>query len=378
MYYTLLYNTEDEKMHENPFEYRLLAKGENFIDREKEIETIHRAAESGQNITIYSPRRYGKSSLIMESFERMGQDIITVYIDFNKINSVSELANNLVSSVTDSSYSSVEKGFSFVKDTLFSLRPTFTPTKEGGLSISVKLVEREKDLEKALEFPQKVAEKKDMEVMIAMDEFQRIQTLNGDALERLFRSVIQAQDKVTYIFSGSQVGMLKEMFESGDRPFFKSTKVIKLEKIPKEDFKNYIIKTFDKTEMDVEEVLVDDLLELTEGHPMRTKEILFELWNLKRSGESIKGIDPILDVLIENDVYIEEIWNNINSALQRRTLEALANSEKPYSHKTIEKYQLKGTSHVQRAIKSLERQGIVFEGKIVDPFIEEWIRRGSN
>jgi len=362
-------------MRENPFEYRLLAKGENFIDREEEINTISQAMESGQNITIYSPRRYGKSSLIMESFERMDQELFTVYIDFNKINSISELANELVSRVTESSYTSMEKGFSFVKDTLLSLRPTFTPTKEGSLSISMKLVEREDDLEEALEFPQKVAEKKNTEIVIAMDEFQRIQTLDGDTLERLFRSVIQEQDRVTYIFSGSQVGMLKEMFENGDRPFFKSTKVIELNKIPKEDFKTYIKDAFGETDFDVEENLINDILDLTDGHPMRTKELLFELWNRKRSGDSVKNLDSLLSVLIENDVYIEQVWNSISSALQRRTLEALANREKPYSHETIEEYQLKGSSHVQRAIKSLERQGIVYQGEIVDPFLEEWIRR---
>ncbi len=364
-------------MTDNPFEYRLLAKGKNFIDREEEIETIQSAAKSGQNITIYSPRRYGKSSLILESFERMDQDQITVYIDFNKINGVSELADELVSRTTESSYSSMEKGFSFVKDTLLSLRPTFTPTKGGGLSISMKLVEKEEDLESALKFPQKVAEKKNTKIIIAMDEFQRIQTLDGDTLERLFRSIIQEQDRVTYIFSGSQVGMLKEMFESGNRPFFKSTKVMELDKIPKKDFKNYIIETFKKTDMDVNKTLIDDILDLTGGHPMRTKELLFELWNRKRSDDSIEDLDSLLDVLIENDVYIEEIWSDITSAIQRRTMEALASSEKPYSHETIEEYQLKGSSHVQRAIKSLERRGIVYQGEIVDPFLKEWIKRSS-
>ncbi len=364
-------------MAENPFEYRLLAKGENFIDREEEIETIQSAVKSGQNITLYSPRRYGKSSLIMESFDRLNKELYTVYIDFNRINSISELADEMVSRVTKNSYTSTEKGFSFVKETLLSLRPTFTPTKEGELSISIKLVEREEDLEEALEFPQKVAEKKDKNIVIAMDEFQRIQTLNGDTLERLFRSVIQEQDRVTYIFSGSQVGMLKEMFESGDRPFFKSTKVIELDKIPKKDFKQYIKRTFERTEMEVDESLIDEILDLTDGHPMRTKELLFELWNRKRSGGSVENLDSLLKVLIKNDVYIEQIWNSITSALQRRTLEALANHEKPYSHETIQKYQLKGSSHVQRAIKSLERQGIVYQKEIVDPFLEEWIRRSS-
>ncbi|MFW6041112.1 MAG: AAA family ATPase [Thermoplasmatota archaeon] len=363
-------------MTENPFEYRLIAKGKNFIDREKELETIERSVKSGQNITLYSPRRFGKSSLILESYRRLGE-VIPIYIDFNKVNSVSELADRLVSSTTERVYSTIEKGFSDIRELLFSLRPTFTPTEEGGLSISLKVVENEKDIEKMLEYPQKLAEKKNINIVIAMDEFQRISTLDGDKLERLFRSIIQEQDRVTYIFSGSQVNMLKEMFERGDRPFFKSTKIMKLSRIPKENFRGYILKRFEETGLEVDKQLIDDILDFTEGHPMRTKQLCFELWNKKISNESVKSLEDLLNIMIENDIYIEEVWNSITSAVQRRALEAIANKEKPYSYKTIEKYELKGSSHVQRAIKSLEREGILYEGEIVDPFLEEWIRRES-
>jgi len=63
---------------------------------------------------------------------------------------------------------------------------------------------------------------------------------------------------------------------------------------------------------------------------------------IKNRPESlVHSLDQILDIMIENDIYIEDIWNNINSAVHRRVLEALANEEKPYSHTTIEKYDLK-------------------------------------
>lgn len=360
----------------NPFEYRLIAKGESFINREEEIKTILQTTKSGQNITIYSPRRYGKSSLILESFRRM-EDRTTIYLDFNKVNSIKDLASNIIGSTIEGSYSSLEKGFSFVKDTLLSLRPTFTPTQDGGISVSVRLVDDQKDLEMALKFPQKVAKKKNIDIVIAMDEFQRIRTLDGDTLERLFRSVIQEQDKVTYIFSGSQVHMLKEMFESGDKPFFKSTKVMELERIPIDIFENYILNEFEKTDVQTDPSLIKQILNLTKGHPMRTKELCFELWNQNKSGREPRSLDELIDIMIENDIYIEEVWNNITSALHRRTLEALANHENPYSNDTIEEYGLGGSSNVQRALKSLERKGILYKERIVDPFLETWVRKES-
>ncbi len=365
-------------MNENPFEYRLLASGDNFIDREREMKIITECAKSGQNITIYSPRRYGKSSLIMESFLRLGEDIPTVYVDFNRVNSVSDLADRVVSGTAGSVFSSFEKGISMVKDTLLSLRPSFTPHENGSVSVSLDMVKTERDLEKALHFPQIMAEKKDIKIVVAMDEFQRINILNGNRLERLLRSVIQEQDRVTYIFSGSQVNMLREIFENGDRPFFQSTKVMKLGKLPIKPFKEYIMSSFEKTGLELDEGTVHEILELTEGHPMRTKELCFELWNQRRAGEQTVSVKDLLDVLITNDLYLEDTWNHINSVLQRRTLEALAHREKPHSHTTIEEYGLKSNSHVQRTMKSLERNGILYEGEIVDPFLRLWIKRRTN
>ncbi len=303
--------------------------------------------------------------------------ITSVYIDFNKINSISELASRVVSETVNCSYSKIEKGLSFVKDNLLSLRPTFTPADDGGFSISLKLVEKDNDLERALDFPQKVAEKKNTEIVIAMDEFQRISTLDGDILERLLRSIIQEQDRVTYIFCGSQVNMLKEMFENEDRPFFKSIKIMKLGLIPTRDFKEYILNGFEKTGVKADKTVVDDILDFTKGHPMRTKELCFELWNRNKIDDPVGSLDQLLGLMIENDIYTKEAWNGLTSAVQRRTLVALANRERPYSHKTIDRYELKGSSHVERAIKSLERDGILYEGEIVDPFLREWVKRIS-
>ncbi len=362
-------------MQDNPFEYRLLAKGDRFVDRESELDTIIKTVKSGQNITIYSPRRYGKSSLILKSFERLKEDRAVVYIDFNRINDISELADSIVSDVVKNTFSSFEKGFSLIKDTLTSLRPTFTPLDDGHVKISLKIVETEKDLEKALSFPQTLAEKKDIRIVLAMDEFQRISTLNGGRLERLFRSVIQEQDRVTYIFSGSQVNMLKEIFEEGDRPFFKSTKIMKLGRIPKKPFIEYIIKNFENNGVKVDRDIIDEILRLTDGHPMRTKELCFELWNQEMSKYPSHSLEEVLHILIDNDMYLEQTWNMIKSSVHRRALEAIAYDEKPYSYETIQKYGLKGNSHVQRALKTLERQGILYENEIVDPFFREWIKR---
>jgi hypothetical protein len=55
----------------NSFRYGQIVKGENFYNRENEITEIHKAIKNGYSFWMYSPRRYGKTSLILRAFETM-------------------------------------------------------------------------------------------------------------------------------------------------------------------------------------------------------------------------------------------------------------------------------------------------------------------
>ena len=67
----------------NPFKYGVIVTGEDFADREKELKLLVKELTSGQNILLYSPRRYGKSSLMMMVLELLQKKgIMTALIDF--------------------------------------------------------------------------------------------------------------------------------------------------------------------------------------------------------------------------------------------------------------------------------------------------------
>ena len=51
---------------ENPFVYGKVARGESFADRAAEIDELMADIASSQNAILFSPRRYGKTSLILE------------------------------------------------------------------------------------------------------------------------------------------------------------------------------------------------------------------------------------------------------------------------------------------------------------------------
>ncbi len=48
----------------NPFRYANIVEGEHFYDRDEELKRLTQTLEGGNNIVLYAPRRYGKTSLV--------------------------------------------------------------------------------------------------------------------------------------------------------------------------------------------------------------------------------------------------------------------------------------------------------------------------
>ena len=67
---------------DNPFFYGKTVSGGFFTDREKEIKELKADIKNGQNVIIWSSRRYGKTSLIKKALSELKREgLITVYID---------------------------------------------------------------------------------------------------------------------------------------------------------------------------------------------------------------------------------------------------------------------------------------------------------
>lgn len=72
----------------NPFRYGIAVDEPYFIDREQEMKDYTTWLKSGQSIVVYSPRRYGKTSLILKLLKKFKKEgYHTIYIDLFKVTS---------------------------------------------------------------------------------------------------------------------------------------------------------------------------------------------------------------------------------------------------------------------------------------------------
>jgi len=136
----------------NPFKYGEAVLGEHFADREKELQELVRDLSDCERIFLISPRRYGKTSLIMNALEILkSKEIYTVYIDLYKATSLHKLLEIYVREITNAVETKFEKMLDFLKKTLPGLRPRVTVDPDGTTSIGIEYTNSHEDTFRLLE-----------------------------------------------------------------------------------------------------------------------------------------------------------------------------------------------------------------------------------
>src|SRR6478752_5319317 len=204
----------------NPFIYSHPIAPEDVIDRDEETKRLLTAAVGGHFVRLYAPRKYGKTSLLRrvlldgERQERM----IPILVDLYGVLSIADVAIRF-----ERAYSRQLKGKTRARIEEF-LQTTGLGLSLGALGISARLqVEPRADplpaLHALLDLPLRLEEGGAFRALIVLDEFQDITRVEG--MDALLRSHIQFQGEVaSFVFAGSEPGLMRELFEVRERPLY--------------------------------------------------------------------------------------------------------------------------------------------------------------
>lgn len=368
----------------NPFVCGQIVSGENFADRKREIEEITQDLKNGRNILIYSPRSYGKTSLILEVLPRLkAEGLLTVYLNFFPLTTKRKFAEAYAAAVAGGTATKLEEMIRTIKE-IISVTPKIVLKREGEPAVEVELGLKRKDVDRALDelydAPQRIAEKRGKRVVVAFDEFQEIRNFDGEEIEKSMRTKFQRHDKVTYVFIGSQRHLLRQIFTSKARPLYRIAKEYPLEKIQREDFSEFVAKKL-SSRFEVGEKCVEKILDVTECHPYYTQQLCYEIWGLCSDRKTVAVEDvavAVERVIALNSRAYTEIWGSLSGG-QRAVLSALAKGgDEIYSSEFIEEHDLGYPQRVRKVLKSLEAKELVEKTnrwEIPDIFFREWLRR---
>ena len=377
-------------MSTNPFRYGALALDDAFTDREAEVAELLADVLNGQDVVVFAPRRYGKSSLVWRvSEEAIARDVLVAHVNLMTTPTTERLAEKLAETIHDDLASTLFRArerlrvFSGLRITpIVTVDPT---TGKLGFSFDAGRQPQDLDatLERLLELPGQLDAERGRKVALFLDEFKEIVDIDAE-LPKIMRSVFETQPEVAHVYLGSKRHMLERIFNDENEPFWRSAKQMEIGVIAPELFRGYIEAQFARTGRQVEQAALDRVLDATLGHPYATQELCYFLWEETPEGAAagIDEYDVALDRLLRAEhAHFGLVWEK-SARAQRLVLQALAREPgRPLAGEYRRRHGLPGPSSVQRALDALRKDELVTrdaEGayRIAEPFLAEWLRRG--
>jgi AAA+ ATPase superfamily predicted ATPase len=275
------------------FRYGNAVTGKFFYDRTQMQRKITPLLVGGQSFMLKAPRRYGKTSLLKHILHSKDYDYF--YADFRKTPRLELFNNKLleymyakmgVKGALKQIQTNVVSFLLNSKTTLKVTLPLFEASVELFSNADINEDER---MVQILDFLDEVAQELGETFYIVLDEFQDVTKMNlangGDILE-MMRGAMQQHENVCYIFAGSHMTLMTEIFENKKSPFFNFCRKFILEGFDRDELQKELIDAFrSKNIVFEDDKLLLNLLEKLKGHPANTMLVMQLLESLVNEKE---------------------------------------------------------------------------------------------
>ncbi len=353
----------------NPFKFGTIVEAEYFTDRVAEVAYISQFVTSANHLVLISPRRFGKSSVVAKAVKQTGRKHIT--LNLQRVISLSDMAAKLLRE-----FFKIHP-LARVKHLLthFRVIPTVaTNPVSGAMEVSFQPgVDDAVLLEDVLTLLDRASTEKDR-LIVVLDEFQEIRDI-APKLDRQLRAIMQEQKNINYILLGSQESMMTDIFENKKSPFYHFGELMRLGKLPREDFHNYLSKGLHGVFAESSSEMANRILDYTGCHPYYSQQLAAHVWQL---GVLQPGTEDAVQAAIDQIVKThgldyERLWLSVNRT-NRWILKQLAmgGALQTGEHRT---------STVYSALKRLQKDGYVIYSdhyELEDPFYRQWIVDGQS
>lgn len=371
------------KASRNPFRFSEPVPVEELLDRDEEARLLLERAGGGNNSRLVAPRRYGKTSLLSR-LVRNARDAgwAAVYVDFFGVLTLDDIARRI-----ERAYATELQGRSatWFEGVRRMLRPTLR-IGGGPIPAGVEVAvdpQAEPPLLERLALPAQLYERNGTRTLVVFDEFQDI-LATKDRADAVIRSEIQHHgDAASYVFAGSHVGMMRELFSDRRRAFYGQAGPVDLPPLRPDDIAEYVADRFEASGKKIGAAL-GPLLDASRGHPQRTMLLAHILWELTDDGEEVDEelwLSAYDEVMHQVRDELRAAWSALPTS-QRRVLAAVAeNQEGVYASGRRQGGSRGGA--VSAAIDALRDRGEIVEDadaisgwRLVDPLLATWVNEG--
>lgn len=376
-------------MKKNPFKYGSKVTGGSFYDRREIKASMLNVLDGGNNVVLYGPRRYGKSSLVAEVIEDLrARGIACVYLNMMTVASLNDFAMAYSKAI----YNQFAPAMGALKNIagLFrKIRPVVGIDEEGKPQLSYVLESGRigvDELAEVLNLPARLLPP-GKSAVIVIDEFQEVAGLGiKNRFEQVMRSVIENHANIAYVFLGSKTHMIKRMFAAPTRPFYRSAQTFSLALPPREESRDFLIAKFKSVDVRLDESLAEAIVERAGNVPYYLQALGSWIFRMasERNAKAISEADMTsgFESLMASEVDLFE--NLFRSLPESQRLVARAIAKEPvavFSEDYRCRHSLPSISTVNTAVRRLVNDSRIdmVEGlyRHMDPLFAAYLRKSS-
>jgi hypothetical protein len=182
----------------------------------------------------------------------------------------------------------------------------------------------------------------------------------------------------SFVFAGSEPGLMRELFENKERPLYGSAVPLRLERLADADIASYIVARFRETGRSVGEAL-NPLVASAQGHPQRAMLLAHRLW----AEVAPDGTGSLGDwnrahaaALSELQPEFDANWRRLSTNAQKALRAVVAGAGSPFQRRVLEQLDL-AKSTARASLNVLVSTATVEQKRdeyvVVDPLFAEWI-----
>ncbi len=352
-----------------------------LIDREPELALLARRAADRVNVRLVAPRRYGKTSVLLAHASQLRETgWRCAHVDFSRVTDLTDAARRLAIG-----YATLDSSWvrSHLHGLLSRLGITLSPAG-AGVSLSARpqtpdVQAADAVLDRLLDLPLTLWRQDASPTLVVFDEFQDLLVARQD-LDGLLRSRIQYHgDGAAYVFAGSEPSLMRELFETRERPFFDQALSLSLDPLPLADALDALGARFAAERVDPGEAL-GALVAFAAGHPQRTMLLAYLLAERLADGAAGTALvagEVIDTALAQTAPAHQALWQQLGRT-ERVVMSAVADGIAPSNEALAAEHQLSRTT-LNDAAERLANQGHLVKAPrgstLVDPLLAEWLRR---
>jgi AAA+ ATPase superfamily predicted ATPase len=369
----------------NPFQFGVVVDDSAFCNRKNEIAFLKKQIKNGYSTWLFSPRRFGKTSLVEKVF-RETKSATCIFVDLYNIRSMDDFSRKYSAIIAKELFNwkdDIKKLTGRLSDSFRHLSPAVSFDEFGnhGFSLRVNKIEHQSDIETILEVPHRISMKRDRRICIAFDEFQEIKRIDPFLLNWM-RSCFQRHTGISYIFLGSKQSMMEDIFASARSPFYEFAVRMNLAVIGRDELFSFIREKFHMAHLPVRDETIHQILAKSDCQPHYTQFFASVVFDLVSSGydqkeESFTGTWLNRVMLSQADIF-QDIYDQLTNT-QRSALQALSKNrgEGIFSDEARKSYGLPVSSSLSEALKALQKKALIYRSEehyqFSNPVFREWL-----